>query len=47
MRSLDHPNVIKCYEVLKSCNNCYIVMEICEDGSLEKTLKLKKKFSEE
>ena len=34
-RVLDHPNSIRCHEVLKSVNNCYFITEICEEGTLE------------
>lgn len=36
---LDHPNIIRCHEVLKSTNHCYFVTELCEQGNLDKTLK--------
>ena len=35
LKSLKHPNVLQCYEVLSSTNNCYIVTEFCEGGDLE------------
>jgi serine/threonine protein kinase len=25
LQSIDHPNVIKCYDVMLTSNNCYIV----------------------
>lgn len=34
IRSLDHPNVIRCAEVLKSTNHCYFITELCEGGNL-------------
>ena len=38
MMSLDHPNIIKLYEVYDQ-SNCYvIVMELCEGGDLFKTV---------
>jgi serine/threonine protein kinase len=43
---LDHPNVIKCFDVLTSVNNCYIITEYCERGDLEKLLKKNKRFEE-
>ena len=38
--------MIRCYDVLNSTNNCYIVTELCKFGDLEKLLKMKRKFSE-
>lgn len=29
LRDLNHPNVIKCLDVITSINNCYIVFEMC------------------
>jgi len=29
LRSIDHPNVVKCYNVLNSMRNCYIITELC------------------
>jgi serine/threonine protein kinase len=34
IRSLDHPNVIRCTEVLKSTNHCYFITELCDGGNL-------------
>jgi len=34
LRELNHPNVIKCYDVFTSKNNCYIVTEYCNGGDL-------------
>lgn len=45
--SMNHPNIIRCFEVLKSTNNCYIITELCEQGNLEAFLKKRKNVSEE
>lgn len=34
MKSLDHPNVIKLYEVYEDINYLYLVMELLEGGEL-------------
>lgn len=34
IQELNHRNVIQCIEVLKSKNNCYIITELCEGGTL-------------
>ena len=30
LSSLQHPNIVKCHSILKSRNNHYIIMELCE-----------------
>ena len=32
MKSLDHPNIIKFYEVYQDENNFHLIMELCEGG---------------
>lgn len=39
IQSLNHPNILKCHEVLKSENNCYIITELCNGGDLQSVLK--------
>eukprot|EP00915_Cephaloidophora_sp_WS-2016_P007943 GHVH01010980.1.p1 GENE.GHVH01010980.1~~GHVH01010980.1.p1 ORF type:complete len:596 (-),score=92.55 GHVH01010980.1:1001-2788(-) len=34
MKSLDHPNIVKIYEVFEDFQNMYIIMEYCEGGEL-------------
>jgi len=38
MKSLDHPNIIKIFEVYDDYNNIYIIMEFCEGGELLKRI---------
>lgn len=42
LRTLNHPNVLRCYDIISSANNCYIVTELCNEGDLE-TLVLRTK----
>lgn len=44
--NINHPNITKCYGVLKSQNNYYIVMELCQKDNLEILLRKKGKFEE-
>ena len=36
---MSHPNVLKFHEALLSQRNCYIVTELCNQGSLADALK--------
>ena len=33
MKKMDHPNIIKLYEVFESTDNLYLVMECCAGGT--------------
>ena len=45
LKQLNHENVIHCFDILYSLNNCYIVTEFCQYGDLSKLIKTKKKFA--
>ena len=34
LKMVDHPNIIKCYDIYKSKTHCYIVTEYCPGGCL-------------
>lgn len=38
LRSLDHPNIVKAYEVFEKKTSIYIVMELCSGGDLYRRL---------
>jgi len=38
LKSLDHPNIVKAYEVFEKKSQIYIVMELCSGGDLYKRL---------
>ena len=38
MRAINHPNVVKLYDVKKSSNNFYLICEYCNNGNLENYL---------
>ncbi len=46
LKTLDHPNIIKFYEVYQNGNFCYICMEYCEGGELLEKIIEHKYFSE-
>lgn len=43
---IEHENILQIYDVLRSPNNLYIVMEYCRHGDLEMYLKKKKRLTE-
>lgn len=46
MRSCDHPHIVKYFETYKEENECYMVMEHCDGGTLgENLLKYKKSYN--
>ena len=47
LMSIDHPNVMKCLEVIKTPIRYYMVMEYCPHGDLEDLIKLQKYIPED
>lgn len=45
-RNLNHPNIVRCYDVYKTEEYCYIVTEYCAEGDLNTFLKQQKKVEE-
>lgn len=46
LRELDHPHILKCYEVFENENNYYISTEYCPQGSLFSEIVKLKRFTE-
>lgn len=44
MRKLRHPNIIYYYDTFSTVNNCYVVMELCEEGDLKTLLQKRGKL---
>ena len=44
--NVNHPNIIKLYEIKQILNNFYLVFELCNGGSLSKCLEKYKKNNE-
>ena len=44
LQKMSHPNVLKFHEALLSQRNCYIVTELCNQGSLADSLKNNKQW---
>lgn len=47
MREISHPNILKCYDLLESTNNYYMILFYCNSGSLEDMIKRKGRLTEE
>ena len=47
LRACNNPNIIKFYDIKKTKNNYYIILEYCNEGDLMKYLQSRKKLSEE
>lgn len=47
LTKLKHPNILKCYEVVREPSHCYIVTEYCNEGDLSSILKKKRKMTEQ
>lgn len=46
LKAADCPSIIKLYDVLKTQNNIYLIMEYCPGGDLENYVKIKGKVDE-
>ena len=47
LKELEHPNIVKFYELFQTNSNYYIMMEYCNGGELSKCLKLYKSVYKE
>ena len=46
LTKLKHPNILKCFDVIRETSHCYIVTEFCNEGDLSSLLKKKRKMTE-
>ena len=47
LKTCDNRNIIKLYDIKKTANNFYLILEYCNEGDLMVYLKKKKTLSEE
>lgn len=45
LSKIQHPNIVKFVQILKTVNNLYMVYEYCENGTLEELISMKKFIS--
>ena len=36
---MNHPNIVKCYDIIEEDQYCYIITELCEGRDLEMVIK--------
>jgi len=46
LKNIDHPNIIKFYEIMRSTNNTYFVYEYCNGGNLHEMITRRRNLSE-
>ena len=46
LQTIKHPNVLRCYEIIREKSHCYIITEYCNQGDLLSVLKKKRKMNE-
>lgn len=46
LKNLDHPNIVKLYEVFEDKNSIYLVTEICSGGELFDEIIVRHSFNE-
>ena len=44
LKSMKHPNILRCYDVYFSATNCYIITEFCAGGDIRSILASKGPF---
>jgi serine/threonine-protein kinase ULK2 len=44
LKELKHPNILRCYDVITTSNNIYIITEYCEGGDLGTILEQRRFF---
>lgn len=47
LKTCDNDNIIKLYDIKKTANNFYLIIEYCNEGDLSVSLKKKKNFPED
>jgi serine/threonine protein kinase len=47
LKSIEHRNIIRCYDVLHTQNNTYIITEYCNEGDLSQTLSRHSRLQEQ
>jgi serine/threonine protein kinase len=46
LTKLRHPNILKCFDVIRETSHCYIVTEFCNEGDLSSLLKKRRRMGE-
>ncbi len=46
LTKLKHPNILKCFDVVRETSHCFIITEFCNEGDLSSYLKKRKRMTE-
>lgn len=46
LTTLNHSNILKCYDVVRETSHCYIITELCNEGDLSDLVKKKRRLPE-
>ena len=46
LTTLNHGNILKCYDVVREISHCYIITEFCNQGDLSELVKKKGRMTE-
>lgn len=47
MRDIDHPNILRCFELLETTNNYYMILQYCNGGDLDRHVKKHTRLEEQ
>ena len=47
LTKLKHPNILRCFDVIRESSHCYIITEFCNEGDLSSILKKKRRMGEQ
>ena len=46
LTKLKHPNILKCFDVVRETSHCFIITEFCNEGDLSSYWKKRKRMTE-
>lgn len=46
LTTLNHSNILKCYDVVREQSHCFIITEFCNQGDLSELVKKKRRMTE-
>lgn len=46
LTTLNHPNILRCFDVVREPSHCFIITEFCNQGDLSDLVKKKRRMTE-